>query len=200
MFFGALSSLRKAICCRWYGKANTPKSKPGSTGPARKQVLMKRKRTMSVPTSSGQAAGHTMQSRIASLTDALFEPTQPVQIIPDPVAPDERAVLVPYKRADELNVIDESLAEKERIIRQTWARYCAKRAHEGRIREGKLMAARIRALTALREISEKWYEDAIKVDYSLAPPNRRIATFTMPRELNISSALVQPEQLMDAEV
>jgi hypothetical protein len=188
MISGPLNSLKRAICCRLYGKANTPKSKPGTGGPARKQVLMKRKRAMSAPASFGQAAGHSVQSRIASLTDALFEPSQPVQIIPDPVAPEERAILVPYKRADESNVIDETLAEKERIIRQTWARYCAKRAHEGRIREGKLLAARIRALGALREVSEKWYEEAIKIDYALAPPHRRIATFTMPRELNISSA------------
>lgn len=178
---------------RHYGKANTPKSKPNSGGPARKQSLMKNKKTAkSVLSSAGSSSqGHATQSRISALTEALFEPSQPVQVLPDPSAPEERALLVPYESV----VNQEELPEKERFIRQTWARFCSKRAHDEKKRETRMLIARVKALNALRIVNEKWYEEAIKVDYSLAPSNRRIATLTMPRELGISCSKLESDEI-----
>lgn len=137
---------------------------------------------------SGQAA----QLRISALTDALFEPNQPVHVIPDPIAPNERAILVPFERAEEAQsddgevaTLDEEMIEKEHLIRQTWTRYCARNAHEQRKAEGRQLLARVKALAALRELSEFQYQEAIKIDYSLAP-QRRIATLTMPHAINLS--------------
>lgn len=178
-------NLRQALSTvlrRLYGKANTPRA-AAAAGPARKQMLMKKKKA-AAPV-SGQAAGQAALGRISALTDALFEPSQPVQVLPDPAAPDERAILVPYERADtdSLAEADPEMAEKEQTIRRTWARFCAKKAYEERGRESRLMIARAKALQALRQHSEVWYSEAIKMDYSHVPSHRRIATLTMPKEL-----------------
>lgn len=156
-------------------------------------MLMKKKK--SVAPVSGQAAGQAALQRISTLTDALFEPSQPVQVLPDPAAPEERAILVPFERADpdELAASDPESAEKERLIRQTWARYCAKQAFEERARESRLVIARAKALQALRQHSETWYQEAIKMDYSHIPSHRRIATLTMPRELPYDCRQYEPD-------
>ena len=193
-----LRNLFRFLAVRPYGKANTPKSSAASAGPARKQSLMTKKKSIAAQSSrqSGQTAGQAVLQRISSLTDALFEPSQTVQILPDPAAPDERAILVPY---DDPSAIQEDpdpeIAEKEALIHQTWTRHCAKTAHEERARECRLVISRAKALQALKSINEKWYAEAVKLDYSHAPSNRRIATLTMPSKINISSG----HTILDAE-
>jgi hypothetical protein len=112
--------------------------------------------------SSASNTGQIGVNRTAPLTQALFH-----------VDPN-------YVKAAEEARSNPAETRKRTVIEAAWERHEANRRARQESWETSLVQSKIKALEALREVSELLFQRAVRIDYSLPPVYRRMATLTPP--------------------
>lgn len=133
--------------------------KKGSSEKKTKQVFMKKMKDIR---SSSSSDGQIGVNRTAPLTQALF------QVDPNCVKAAEEARSNPGEM------------KRRVVIEAAWERHEAYRNAEINTWEQSYLQSKIKALLALREVSEILFKRAVRLDYSLPPVYRRFATLAPP--------------------
>lgn len=144
-------------CIRSYATAAAKKS--NGKGVKTKQVFMKK---MKASKAASHSPGQIGINRTAPLQQALFSV--------DPA----------YKSAAKASSTDSAEQRKREVIETAWRRHEANRRAEMLAWEHCFLEGKVKALNGLREVSPRLFALATRLDYSLPPVYRRLATFTAP--------------------
>lgn len=143
---------------RSFATASSKKVVEKASGPT-KQVFNKKLKNIKASKNDGHQIG---VNRTAPLTRALF------------------AVDPEYVSAAEASRSNPSEVQKREIIEAAWSRHEKARKVEQAVCENAFLSSKLNALKELKKVSERLFSEAVKVDYSLPPTHRRIATLSPP--------------------
>lgn len=139
--------------------ATAAAKKTNDKGVKTKQVFMKK---MKANKAASHSPGPIGVNRTAPLQQALFSV--------DPA----------YRAAAQASSADGAEQRKRAIIEAAWKRHEANRQAERQTWENWFMEGKVKALNGLRDVSPRLFALATRLDYSLPPVYRRLATFTAP--------------------